>query len=217
MHFLKRVAHFALYCNETGFSFCPSSPGFLQARWCSCPGWIFLWVSCLVWVLLSFFGWLGVGEQCVCIQHMQQPDFSFKQLLQNWFPFWKLSGFGWRIIGVQRALEKEQLKTSSGVEQRWNPQGMGIDLSSLNHLWERGIERMTRFFPPSNHVQAASLQTPPSHYRTKAKDLYKLLLMAKNIAMLNQFDGVITAFLFLVKVFFSSLYSPVFTKPEGAK
>lgn len=63
---------------------------------------------------------------------------------------------------------------------------------------------------------AVSFQTSPSHYKTKAKDVYKLLLMVKNIAMLNQFTGVITTF-FILSIFFSPLCSPIFKKPEGAK
>lgn len=70
-----------------------------------------------------------------------------------------------------------------------DPQGMGIDLNSLNQSCVKGNRKGDMvFFTKQLLSKAASPQTPPSHYKTKAKDGYRLLLMAKNIPVLNQFN-----------------------------
>lgn len=148
----------------------------------------------LVWFGFYFcflVGWV-LGSVCVYTAHvtawllLQSTPARLISLLKA-CSFWLEDGRGSEGSG------EEQLKTSLGV---------GWALAWTHWiLWERGIERVTVLFSKQPCPSSMSSDTTQS-LQTKAKDVYKLLLMVKNIAMLSQFNGVITTFLSLIKGFF---------------
>lgn len=204
MNFVKIVAPFALYCNETGFSLCPSSLGFLQAGDALVLGGFFV-ASCLVWVLLLFFGWLVLWGQWVYTAHVA-ASFLLQTTPAKLISLLKAFSFWLEDKRDSKGCGKGAVKDFPRVE---HPQGMGIDLNSLNPVW-RAVERVTWFFSPSNCCASSIPSDTPSHYKTKAKDGYRLLVMAKNITMLNQFNWVITTFIISKSIFF--LYSHQFSR-----
>lgn len=120
----------------------------------------------------------------------------------------KAFSFGLEDKRGSRVLEKEQWKNSLG----WSIlRGWALTWAHWI-LCEGPWKGWDGSFHQAAAVQAASPQTRLSHYETKVKDGYRLLLMAKNVTVLNSSVELLPLFIISNGIFFR--YSHQFSQNQ---